>query len=529
MKYTSRNSGVAAALLSGALLGASQLLPGFSPISLLSLVPLLWWLERSAARHGGRTVTGIVGLFALGSQLIGVGWAFDFGVVRALGILSVNALLFTVFLLPFSLSFRGKRQPGGGWRYLVLALGWLSFELFHQQVPFGIPVNAPGVALAEYPVLVQWYAWTGAAGGTAWIVLVNVLLTRLALGGSVSRTRWAFALFPLAVSGVLLWLPAAGNGTTVRVAALHPDQDCRTTRKALSAPKAAELAVSGLSTIDEEVELILLPENYLADGGWVATLDDGPEQDAATAPLHDFIRRYPEATLLTGAIVYDEVPRSDRHSPLANFSEAIQDFFYVYSAVVALTAGGQRVVRTKQKLVPFEESLPYVATAGKWLDGLYRSLSGGGYYMTSRADRGPVTRLAATSVMSAICYEMAFSHHLAGLLRDNPAGLLTAHLNEGWYDSALGAHFFQRNARCRAIELRRAVARSSNRGITDMIDPSGRLLAENGSKGTGAAVVTADLPVVRGSSVFVLIGSRLWQWLLYPLFGFASLYLYQKN
>jgi len=71
--------------------------------------------------------------------------------------------------------FRNKLSRFAG--YLLLIAAWMSFEWFHLQ-DWGLswPWLTLGNVFAMRPEWIQWYQYTGVAGGTFWVLLVNILL-----------------------------------------------------------------------------------------------------------------------------------------------------------------------------------------------------------------------------------------------------------------------------------------------------------------------------------------------------------------
>jgi len=52
---------------------------------------------------------------------------------------------------------------------------WLSFEKFHLEWDFSWPWLNLGNAFANFPKWIQWYEYTGAFGGSLWVLLTNAI------------------------------------------------------------------------------------------------------------------------------------------------------------------------------------------------------------------------------------------------------------------------------------------------------------------------------------------------------------------
>ena len=122
---------------------------------------------------------------------------------------------------------------------LFLIFAWVSFEYLHLNWQLSFPILMHGHHLAIFPQLIQWYEYTGALGGTLWILSINVLLMWLfqsyhSLGAKhfVQKQKTNFLIF-----FALLFLPSIWSvwkyqqtpisGEEVEVVSLHSNLDCR--------------------------------------------------------------------------------------------------------------------------------------------------------------------------------------------------------------------------------------------------------------------------------------------------------------
>ena len=106
-------------------------------------------------------------------------------------------------------------------------------------------------------------------------------------------------------------------------------------------------------------------------------------------------------------------------------------------------------------------------------------------------------------ISTAICYEVVYPD----LVRQFVAGgseLLTTITNDAWFGdtSAPYQHFAQ--ASMRAIENGRYLVRAANTGISGIVDPYGRVLAQSGI--FEPAVVVGEARFLRTSTLYARIG-----------------------
>lgn len=101
--------------------------------------------------------------------------------------------------------------------------------------------------------------------------------------------------------------------------------------------------------------------------------------------------------------------------------------------------------------------------------------------------------------------------------------MLSIHLNEGWYDDLWASRVFEKHSQARAIESRKSVARSSNRGYSSFIDSHGRLLQKTGTK-AAASIINQKLNLDRSVTFYVQLMSLIWPWLLLFFYTGVSTY-----
>ncbi|MHB2026952.1 MAG: apolipoprotein N-acyltransferase [Elusimicrobiota bacterium] len=126
----------------------------------------------------------------------------------------------------------------------------------------------------------------------------------------------------------------------------------------------------------------------------------------------------------------------------------------------------------KRELVPFGEYVP-LPFLRRWI-GILDELGD----LTPGSARQPLmnTPLGKTGV--AICYEMMFPH----LIRQDAwrgARVLVNITNDGWYKDTWGPYQHFEAARFRAVENRIYVARAANTGISGVVDPWGKVIAQS--------------------------------------------------
>lgn len=135
----------------------------------------------------------------------------------------------------------------------------------------------------------------------------------------------------------------------------------------------------------------------------------------------------------------------------------------------AMGLGDASGTYTKRHLVPFGEFLPF--------DSLLRGVIKFFDLPMSRNRPGPDVQppitLGELSLGLSICYEIAFPN----LVREQAAtaGLLATISNDTWFGRSVGPHQHMQMAQMRALENGRYLLRSTNNGISAIVDHGGQV------------------------------------------------------
>lgn len=476
-------------------IGLAFLIPELAGLLLVGFIPLFHGFKEQLNRPVGvfRRLLLLVFLHTFCWQLIAGSWMMNFGWLKVVGIVSINALLLTAFFLPAYFFWHSKWSSRSKLIGLIgqYVFAFSSLELLHQYWELSFPVIGLGAAFTALSEWVQWYAITGAQAGTLVVLLVNALAYSwiqsfpIAKGGiqfGSSQTRRLFFNRGLALL-LLLGLMRSGLpggeqnlkfDAPLEILALHPNLDCRSTRQELSQDEMiayyANLIEEGLS---DETDLVLLPETSMLNLAWNEDLKNG-FATGLTEEIQGLLQTYLPFTILSGAVTNSLARPIEMEDHALQYAPQIDRHFFAHNAVVAISPDRLELVRTKEKLVPFEEAIPYPGGLGA-LQNLIGKVSITDFFFKTDHRTNQVLQLGENRILPLVCYESTYSDFVAELVDRHRPTVLTVHLNEGWYDNQFGAQLMQRHARARAIETGRFVARSSNRGISDIISPDGAI------------------------------------------------------
>ncbi|MBD0257160.1 MAG: apolipoprotein N-acyltransferase, partial [Cytophagales bacterium] len=283
------------------------------------------------------------------------------------------------------------------------------------------------------------------------------------------RSTYALAavLLPAGVS-LGLFVSYAEQGKAVEVIAVHPNLDCRKERKTYSADTLIKVHWRLTQKyLRDSTRYILWPENSF-NMGWLEELAVNPQ----LAALRDSLKNYPNAQLITGTISYERYQPGDLDQIPANtrYLEVKQQkiWYNTYNSALQLNAGPAVLFRTKIHLVPLEETTVYPVVIN-FMRKFIASL-GGDTFSTRPVNQHLFHNQEVVAPL--ICYELFFGNTVRKFVNQG-ANLLFVILNEGWIDDDKQAAQFMQYTSLRAIENRRSIVRSSNKGITCFIDQRG--------------------------------------------------------
>jgi len=153
----------------------------------------------------------------------------------------------------------------------------------------------------------------------------------------------------------------------------------------------------------------------------------------------------------------------------------------------------------KHHLVPFGEYIPFQSVLGKiGLRGLADMMGNG----LGTGDGPQVVQSAEVpAFLPLICYEAIFSQ---GLFAESRPEWLVHITNDAWFGKFNGPYQHLAQSRVRAIEQGLPLARAANTGVSAMIDPYGRIMADIPLGLSGK--IDAVLPAPLGKTLFVQTG-----------------------
>lgn len=465
-------------VLSGIFMGFNWPPANHSFLLLFSLVPLLKaeqyiiLQKRSYLTYLGASFS----TFFLW-HVISQSWVFALGWGNAIGISVLNSFLLSLFLLPAHLY---KRKGYTSLGHIVWVGGWLSFEMLHQNWELAYPLLQLGNGLYNLPWSIQWYELTGVWGGSLWMLLINILAFHVldaSMRNTLSRRLPLFLSFVVSICipllfSLFIWVSQTTSQQKIEVAIVHPNIDCYMERFQMDPKSMLDKFISlSMTQISPSTDVLLWTENAMVQEQWLDYLDEM----TLIKMIKDSFKLYPNLSIISGTVINERFrPNQAEMLPLdIPFNEALQTNYLTYNAAIQIVPINKRsAFRSKQRLVPFEEGIPYPQYLGTIRELL--GTKGNFTFSTRKYDKDIFITENGVKTSTLICYESAFGGEVASKVRKG-AQLLFVVLNEGWYKNLKGAEQFKGLSVIRAIENRRAIARASNDGISCFINKRGEV------------------------------------------------------
>ncbi|HEY8540695.1 MAG TPA: apolipoprotein N-acyltransferase [Steroidobacteraceae bacterium] len=249
-----------------------------------------------------------------------------------------------------------------------------------------------------------------------------------------------------------------------------------------------------------DIDLVIWPESAYNRLLWRA------DRNVADEVIADLGR-----PLLFGALTYD--PADDpRGSHIYN------------SLLLASSSGEVLAVYDKIELLVFGETYPFSST----LPALDRIFGTNWFTRGTSLDH---LRLGDHSFLPLICYEDILPSLVRRMWRHaGPADALVNGTNDSWYGDTAQPMIHLALASFRSIETRRALIRSTNTGISAIVDPAGRIAHRTGQ--WTRETLVAEVPLIKdgSSTVYMKIGDVLgWTCVVLTAFGVWRGWRTRKN
>lgn len=469
--------------LSGLLLSLAWLDLLFAPLMLVAFVPMLWVEDYISKNNEDKIFSPSAGFaYSYIPFLIWNATTIFWVAFSTSAALVLPFFQATLMALAFQLFHWAKRVFGVERKinYVFFIIFFLAFEFVELNWDFNFPWLNLGNSFAKYPALVQWYEFTGVAGGSFWILLSNVfaLFVLQCVLEKKHRKIFYYSLgliicLPIIVSLTLYFTFQEEKSQASEVVVVQPNLDPYEEQYSLTPQEVCNIITNlTLQKADKETDYVLCPESCIQEYAWEEYIDEV----GSVVYLRNLSNQFPKLEFVAGISSRKKVEQSQR--TIATREHKRYGFLYEnYNTAIKIdrdTINPQSQLRHKSVLTPAVEKMPlqnYLGFMEEFildLGGTVGTLGTDKDYKTFSSENKP-------KVATAICYESVDGGYIAKLVNAG-AEILFVITNDGWWRNTPGHRQHASFASLRAIENRRYIARSANTGISSFVSPKGEVL-----------------------------------------------------
>ncbi len=453
----------------------------FAPFSLYPLALagplLLLWLWQDASPRSGFQSGWAYGLGLLGFGVFWLHISIDqFGNLGTASAIAITLLFVLAIALYYGLvgwlTVRLWRTgPGSGWLPVLIPSLWVLGEWLRGWVLTGFPWLVLGYSQIDAPL--SGYAPLLGVYGVSWLLLCSVVVLLRLLSPAVSGRFWLAGGLALLWGGGLLlhqvhWTEPAGPPLRVSLIQGNIAQEAKWQRDSLRPTLAL---YTGLTRENWQSDLIIWPETAVP--AFAHQVEELLLQPLAEEALAN------RSALLIGIPIWDAESGA------------------YYNAMLSL--GQERGSYAKRHLVPFGEFMPLKRWLGPLIEWLQIPMSD----FTPGDSARPLLRVAGYWAGISICYEDAFGEEVIEALPQ--AAFLVNASNDAWFGDSLAPSQHLEMARMRALESGRYLLRSTNTGISALIDPQGKI--QGFSPEFQRHVLSGEIIPLQGATPYVRVGN----------------------
>ena len=470
-------------ILTGLLLGFSWPTKGQSFLIFFSLVPLLISIKRinDNNKKFKNTITFFVSYVSfLLWNLITSWWIYKSTEFGAFFAILVNSSFYSFMMVTYRISL--NLIPKITSQLLLLSM-WISFEKFHLNWDFSWPWLNLGNVFSESIYLIQWYEYTGVFGGTLWIIIVNLYIFNfiekkikdVPIKKVILKiSTLAFLIItPIAIS-ILIHESNTDTNHEIEIAILQPNIDPYNKKFKSSNNELFELIKNESDKyITQNTKYLITPEGYL-DGGLGLNLKNFTNSELKFK-VDEFLKKYKSLNLIVGAQSYNIYPKS-KNSPTGTANKISGGrWIDIYNSAFQFSNNYESQFYHKSKLVVGVEFMPYKNLLEPIIGEMLIDFGG---TIATRGVQDKRTNFQSKEKLIAapiICYESIYGSFVTEYVRLG-AQFLIVISNDAWWGNTEGHRQLLSYSRLRAIENRRAIARSANTGISAFIDKNGEII-----------------------------------------------------
>ena len=396
--------------------------------------------------------------------------------------------------------------------YLALICFWIMFEYLHLNWDLNWPWLNLGNGFSSYYRWVQWYEYTGAFGGTVWVLAANIMIFSLLKGEKrkaksenkveisekrkaksdkedanfgksiesrlIQKFHLSLFAFRFSIISLLILLPILFSyvmyysyhekSRPVNTVILQPNIDPYSEQYVLPPIQVVGRIVKLAGpAIDSGTNILVTPESALQQEMW----ENNMETFESIGLVRNIISKYPNLNIIVGGSTYYAFKPGEKIPHTARKFTKENAWYNRYNAAIMVNRYPALQLYHKSKLTPGVEVLPSY-NGFKWLEKYAIDLGGIVGSLGTDSVRRVFNVVNMPPVAVCICYESIFGEFFSEFVR-NGAQVMCIITNDGWWGNTAGHRQHFAFAHLRAIETRRSILRSANTGISAWIDQRG--------------------------------------------------------
>lgn len=432
--------------------------------SFFIFIPIFILLEKEKTKRNVITIYLHFFLF----NLISTYWLANVQLKEGILTWLVNSLLMTLIAIITILVT--KKNKG---IHLIFISFWMSFEVIHHLWVFNWPWLSLGNIFCTNTKYIQWYKFTGMEGGTLWILLINYVFFKILQKKEISKFIFSLTLiiFPIIIS---LYLFKKENTFTQTQNIIITQPNANTTKiyhDELNILKKIYDTISQMKII--EPTILLLPETFIKE----SVLNNRTQDCRALQYIENKKLNIKNISTITGIIV----KKTDYYKILSLANKKMNSFD-TYDAAMYLSSKYKTQVHFKSKLIPVEEYLPNALTGFGFKSD---NFSLGNDYQSFKIND-------SLDLSTGICYEIIFGHSIAEMVTEKTGAILMI-ANEQLLSGEVEKAFYTNISKLRAIENGKYLVKSSNTGLSGIINEKGEIVYKLDDNKFGLANISVPL------------------------------------
>lgn len=448
--------------------------------------------SKPASKHGF--------YFGLGWFLSGISWVFVC-IDRFGGTPLIVSLLLMLFLAAYLAVFpalacylSSKFNQKKTLNLFIFPVAWLVCEWIRANFLTGFPWLSIGYSQIDGP-LAALAPIIGEVGISFFIILASVLVVRLfqPLHRIKTVAGLAILLAIIVWSNFQQWGVLTGKSINTALVQGNIEQDLKWQQDQQWPTMMQYLT---LTKDNYDADLIIWPESAITGIEPLTTTQEFLDIADRSATLN-------KSTIITGILNYNFESRESFNSLVVlgqkHKSDVKGSYFYNNS---------NRYY--KNHLLPIGEFVPFgdlLRPLAPLFNLAQSSFSRGNYVQKNLIAQD-------LHILPLICFEIAFPEQLAANFTEQTDMILTVS-NDAWFGDSHGPHQHLEIARMRALEFARPVLRSTNNGVTAIIDHQGKI--QNTLPQFQQLVLKGTVNLVTGNTPYLVIAPYI-TWLLIALY-----------